>query len=104
VIGPTIRRYRTSGDRRRPDLVAAKLPVGFVHGRSEATFTVIADKMRRRRGIKISGGSVEAVETPSRRYLFNDAEKAGVLRALCGHVCEQGMRAPQSAGHILVLV
>jgi hypothetical protein len=49
---------------------------------SEATFAVAADKMRRTLGIKIAGDPVKAVEVLATRYLFNDHERAGVLRSL----------------------
>lgn len=49
---------------------------------SEATFTVAADKMRRTLGIPLKGDPVKAVEVLATRYLFNEQERAGVLRSL----------------------
>jgi len=49
---------------------------------SESTFAVAAEKMRRTLGIQIKGDPVKAVEMLSTRYLFNEQERAGVLRSL----------------------
>jgi hypothetical protein len=49
---------------------------------SESTFVVAAEKMRRTLGIQIKGDPVKAVEVLSTRYLFNEQERAGVLRSL----------------------
>lgn len=49
---------------------------------SESTFVVAAEKMRRTLGIQIKGDPVKAVEALSTRYLFNEHERAGVLRSL----------------------
>lgn len=49
---------------------------------SETTFRQIAQKLRRTRGIKLSGDPVRAVEVLSNRYSFNDTERTGVLRHL----------------------
>jgi hypothetical protein len=49
---------------------------------SEATFVAAAEKMRRTLGIQIKGDPVKAVEVLSTRYLFNEQERAGVLRSL----------------------
>jgi hypothetical protein len=49
---------------------------------SEATFTLAADKMRRTLGISLQGDPAKAVEGLATRYLLNEHERAGVLRAL----------------------
>ena len=49
---------------------------------SESTFVVAAEKMRRTLGIQLKGDPVKAVEVLSTRYLFNEQERAGVLRSL----------------------
>lgn len=49
---------------------------------SEATFTLAAEKMRRTLGIPLKGDPVKAVEALATRYLLNEQERAGVLRAL----------------------
>jgi len=49
---------------------------------SESTFVVAAEKMRRTLGIQIKGDPVKAIEVLSTRYLFNEQERAGVLRSL----------------------
>lgn len=49
---------------------------------SEATFTVAAEKMRRTLGIQIKGDPVKAVDSLATRFLFNEQERGGVLRAL----------------------
>jgi len=49
---------------------------------SETTFVVAAEKMRRTLGIQIKGDPVKAIEVLSTRYLFNEQERAGVLRSL----------------------
>ena len=49
---------------------------------SEATFVIAAEKMRRTLGIQIKGDPVKTIERLSTRYLFNEQERAGVLRSL----------------------
>jgi hypothetical protein len=49
---------------------------------SEATFQATAEKMRKVLGIKLNGDPVKAVEVLAARYLLNEHERGGVLRAL----------------------
>ena len=49
---------------------------------SEATFACVAEKLRKTLGIKLTGDPVKSVEVLATRYLLNDTERAGVLRAL----------------------
>lgn len=49
---------------------------------SQATFTLVAEKMRDTLGIRMSGNPVKAVDRMAVRYLLNEQEKAGVLSAL----------------------
>lgn len=49
---------------------------------SQAQFELAAEKMRKTLGIKINGDPVKAVEALATRYLFNEHERAGVLRSL----------------------
>lgn len=49
---------------------------------SEATFTVVASKMRKTLGIRLQGDPVKAVEVLATRYLLNEPERNGVLRSL----------------------
>ena len=49
---------------------------------SEATFSLIAERMRKNLGIKLTGDPVKAVEKLAVRYLLADHERAGVLRSL----------------------
>ena len=49
---------------------------------SQAQFELSADKMRKSLGIKLKGDPAKSVELLATRYLFNDQERAGVLRSL----------------------
>jgi hypothetical protein len=49
---------------------------------SEATFALVAEKMRRTLGIRLTGDPVKAVGVLATRYLLNEHERAGVLRSL----------------------
>jgi hypothetical protein len=49
---------------------------------SEATFALVADKMRRTLGIPLKGDPVKTVDVLATRYLLNDTERSGVLRSL----------------------
>lgn len=49
---------------------------------SQATFEVTCEKLRTTLGIKINGDPVKAVDLLATRYLFNEQERGGVLRAL----------------------
>jgi len=49
---------------------------------AEATFVTSCQKMQRTLGIKLTGDPAKAVETLGVRYLFNETERAGVLRRL----------------------
>lgn len=51
---------------------------------SEATFSLIAERMRKTLGIKLSGDPVKAVDKLAVRYLLADHERVGVLRSLIG--------------------
>ena len=49
---------------------------------SELTFSLIAERMRKTLGIKLTGDPVKAVDKLAVRYLLQEHEKAGVLRSL----------------------
>jgi hypothetical protein len=49
---------------------------------SQATFSLIAERMRKTMGIKLVGDPVKSVERLAVKYLLQEHEKAGVLRAL----------------------
>lgn len=49
---------------------------------SEATFALTAEKMRKTLGIELKGDPAASVEMLATRYLFNEQERGGVLRAL----------------------
>lgn len=49
---------------------------------SDATFRLVTEKMRKTTGIRLTGDPVKSVEVLADRYLFNDAERTGVLRHL----------------------
>lgn len=49
---------------------------------SEATLNALSAKLRRTLGIKLAGDPVKAVEAVAARYLLNEQERSGVLRAL----------------------
>ena len=49
---------------------------------SQATFANVAEKLRKTLGIRLTGDPVKSVEVLATRYLLNDTERAGVLRAL----------------------
>jgi len=49
---------------------------------SQATFSLIAERMRKTMGIKLVGDPVKSVERLAVKYLLQEHEKVGVLRAL----------------------
>lgn len=49
---------------------------------SQATFTLIAERMRKTMGIRLTGDPVKSVDRLAVKYLLPEHEKAGVLRAL----------------------
>jgi hypothetical protein len=49
---------------------------------SQATFYSTCERMRKTLGIKLTGDPAQAVEVLAARYLLNDQERGGVLRAL----------------------
>jgi hypothetical protein len=49
---------------------------------SDASFTLVAEKLRRTMGIKLVGDPVKAVEVLANRYSLNESESSGVLRQL----------------------
>ena len=49
---------------------------------SQATFSLIAERMRKTMGIKLVGDPVKSVERLAVKYLLQEHEKAGVLRTL----------------------
>jgi hypothetical protein len=48
---------------------------------SQATFSLIAERMRKTMGIKLVGDPVKSVERLAVKYLLQEHEKVGVLRA-----------------------
>jgi hypothetical protein len=49
---------------------------------SQASFTLIAERMRKTMGIRLTGDPVKSVERLAVKYLLPEPEKTGVLRAL----------------------
>lgn len=49
---------------------------------SQASFTLIAERMRKTMGIRLTGDPVKSVERLAVKYLLPEQEKTGVLRAL----------------------
>lgn len=49
---------------------------------SEATLTMIGEKMRRTMGISITGDPVKSVEVLAQKFTLNECERSGVLRHL----------------------
>jgi hypothetical protein len=49
---------------------------------SQATFSLIAERMRKTMGIRIAGDPVKSVERLAVKFLLPEHERAGVLRAL----------------------
>jgi Domain of unknown function (DUF932) len=77
-----------------PDQGMRKTHIGRVSEASNEEVTVfkedtlaaddVAEKMRRTIGIQLMGDPVKSVERLATRYLLNDTERSGVLRALIG--------------------
>jgi hypothetical protein len=49
---------------------------------SEATFRLVAEKMRKTRNIRLTRDPVKAVEVLANRYVLNESERSSVLRHL----------------------
>ena len=68
---------------------------------SQATFSLIAERMRKTMGIKLVGDPVKSVERLAVKYLLQEHEKAGVLRALIkdGDLTGFGLVTRHNQGH-----